>query len=140
MMTIQTETIVLDSEGKDEIFDITDSVRRTVSASGLHSGIVNVFIPGSTGAVTTIEYEPGAVQDLRDALERAAPKEIRYAHNEAWGDGNGYSHVRAAWLGPSLSVPFESGRIILGTWQQIVVCDCDNKPRSRDVVIQVMGE
>ena len=139
-MAIQIETISLQTQGNDEVFDITGQVRQMIAKSGMQDGIVTVFVPGSTGAVTTIEFEPGAVQDFRGALERAIPTKIPYAHNEAWGDGNGHSHVRAAWVGPSLTVPFAAGKPILGTWQQIVVCDCDNKPRTREVVVQVMGE
>jgi secondary thiamine-phosphate synthase enzyme len=137
---VKTETISLESRGTDEIFDVTGMVGEAVRSSGMTSGIVTIFVPGSTGAVTTIEFEPGVVGDLRDALERAAPKGIPYAHDAAWGDGNGYSHVRAAWVGPSLTVPFQGGKPILGTWQQVVVLDCDNKPRDRRVVLQIMGE
>lgn len=137
---LKTETISLESRGTDEIFDVTGLVDEALASSGMTGGIVTIFVPGSTGAVTTIEFEPGVVGDLRHALERAAPKGIPYAHDAAWGDGNGYSHVRAAWVGPSLTVPFQGGKMILGTWQQVVVLDCDNKPRSRRVVLQIMGE
>ena len=113
--------------------------RRAVAASGFDAGIVTLVVPGSTGAVTTIEYGPGVVSDLVAALDRAAPKGIPYAHDAAWGDGNGYSHVRAAWLGPSLTVPFRGGEPILGTWQPIVVCDWDHKPRPRRVAVQSLG-
>lgn len=137
---VKTEKISLHSRGCDEIFDITGMVNAALSHCGVTNGTVTVFVPGSTGAVTTIEFEPGVVSDLREALERAVPKGMAYAHDEAWGDGNGYSHVRAAWIGSSLTIPFNDGRMILGTWQQVVVLDCDNKPRSRQVVLQIIGE
>lgn len=139
-MAVQTETLRLHTSGGDDIVDITADVQEMIRASGMTAGTVNIFVPGSTGAVTTIEFEPGVIHDLRDALERAVPIGIPYAHNEAWGDGNGYSHVRAAIIGPSLAVPFTGGKVILGTWQQIVLCDFDNRPRERDVVLQIMGE
>ncbi len=139
-MSVYTMTVTIESEGSDDIADVTASLRKAVADSGFSDGTATVFVPGSTGAVTTIEYEPGVVNDLRSALERAVPKEIDYAHDRAWGDGNGYSHVRAAWIGPSLTVPFTAGELLLGTWQQVVIVDCDNRPRSRRVVFQIMGE
>ena len=139
-MAVQTVTLAFRTTGSDDIVDITSRVQEEIRESGLVAGTVTIFVPGSTGAVTTIEFEPGVVSDLREALERAVPKGIAYAHNEAWGDGNGYSHVRAAWLGPSLTVPFTGGKVILGTWQQIVLCDLDNRPRERRVILQIMGE
>jgi len=139
-MAVQTVNLQYSSSGRDDIVDITPDVQEAIQKSGLASGTVTVFVPGSTGAVTTIEFEPGVVQDLREAVERAVPKSIPYAHDQAWGDGNGYSHVRAAWFGPSLTVPFTGGKVILGTWQQIVLCDFDNRARSRRVVLQVIGE
>ncbi|MBM3320686.1 MAG: YjbQ family protein [Candidatus Eisenbacteria bacterium] len=138
-MEVRTSWIERATSGRDDVLDITDEVARAVAASGLRAGSAIVFVPGSTGAVTTIECEPGVVQDLRDALERAVPRAIPYAHDAAWGDGNGYSHVRAAWIGPSLAVPFEDGKLLLGTWQQIVFCDHDNRPRRRRLIVQVMG-
>lgn len=122
------------------MLDVTSLVGREVSGTGMSSGTATVFVPGSTCGVTTIEYESGALEDLRDAFERAAPENIPYAHNARWGDGNGHSHVRAAMLGPSLAVPFADGRLLLGTWQQIVLVDFDNRPRTRKVVVQVAGE
>lgn len=122
------------------MLDVTSLVGREVSGTRMSSGTATVFVPGSTCGVTTIEYESGALEDLRDAFERAAPENIPYAHNARWGDGNGHSHVRAAMLGPSLAVPFADGRLLLGTWQQIVLVDFDNRPRTRKVVVQVVGE
>ena len=106
----------------------------------MQAGVVTVFVPGATGAVTTIEFEDGLVEDLGEALQRLAPSEIDYAYNQRWQDGNGHSHIRAALLGPSLSVPFCERRLILGTWQQIVLVDFDNRPRRRELIVQVMGE
>ena len=123
-----------------DLIDITDRVSEAIAESGLSSGIVLVFVPGATGAVTTIEFETGLVKDMRDALERLAPEEIEYAHNERWGDGNGHSHIRASLIGPSLTMPFSSKKLMLGAWQQIVFLEMDNRPRNRRVVVQMVGE
>jgi len=123
-----------------EVLDITDEVQEALEKTSLKTGVVTVFVTGATAAVTTIEYEDGLVADLGDALQRIAPVEIDYAHNERWHDGNGHSHIRASLLGPSLSVPFYEGRLMLGTWQQIVFLELDNRPRQRKVVVQIMGE
>lgn len=116
-----------------DIFDLTPEISRELSASGVVEGFVLMFTPGSTAALTTIEHEPGVVRDLKDALERMAPRGIPYRHDQAWGDGNGYSHVRSALVGPSLTLPVEGGKLALGTWQQVVLLDFDNRPRSRIV-------
>jgi secondary thiamine-phosphate synthase enzyme len=123
-----------------DLLDVTDDVAAVVRESGVDAGLLTVFVSGSTASVTTIEYESGAVSDLRAAIDRLAPRDIDYAHDARWGDGNGYSHVRAALLGPSLQVPVENGRPRLGTWQQVLLCDWDNRPRSREVFVQVLGE
>ena len=123
-----------------EVLDITDEVQEALEKTSLKTGVVTVFVTGATAAVTTIEYEDGLVADLGDALQRIAPVEIDYAHNERWHDGNGHSHIRASLLGPSLTVPFCEGRLMLGTWQQIVFLELDNRPRKRKVVVQIMGE
>jgi len=135
-----TQGITLETAGNGDILDITPGVARQVQASGISSGTVTVFIPGSTAGVTTIEYEPGLVADLKTLWERIAPQSARYQHDMAWGDGNGHSHVRAALLGASLVVPFSAGKLLLGTWQQLVVIDFDNRPRSRRIVLQLAGE
>ena len=122
-----------------DIIDITPQVSRRVTESGVTEGHVLVFIPGSTAAVTTIEYERGVLQDLKEAIERLAPRGIPYRHDARWGDGNGYAHVRAALMGPSLAVPLEKGRPALGTWQQIVLIDFDNRPRERKVLVTISG-
>jgi secondary thiamine-phosphate synthase enzyme len=139
-MAVITKSIRLRTNGETDLIDITDEVGQGVRESGLSSGIVTVFVPGSTAGVTTIEYESGAIQDFRDAIDRIAPRNIRYRHDARWGDGNGFSHVRAALQGASLTVPFSSSELLLGTWQQIIVVDFDNRPRTRDVILQIIGE
>lgn len=139
-MPVRTYHEHIKTQGECEVRDITPVVVSALGKSGLDEGIVNVFVPGSTAAITTIEYEPGAVHDLREAIERLVPRAARYQHDARWGDGNGYSHVRAALLKAGLSVPFHRGSMLLGTWQQIVLVDFDNRPRNREVVIQIFGE
>ena len=135
-----SETISLQTKGFSDITDITQSVGEVVEKSGIRNGMVTVFCPGSTGAITTIEYESGVLEDLKKAIERLAPSDIPYAHDRRWGDGNGYSHVRAALLGPSLTIPLIRGTLALGTWQQVVFIDLDNRKRQRKIMVQVMGE
>ena len=137
---VVTRGISLETRGECDIVDITPAVAREVAESGVRDGTVTVFIAGSTAGVTTIEYEAGVVLDLQRLWDRLVPRNIGYDHDRRWGDGNGYSHVRAAALGCSLVVPFSGGRLTLGTWQQIILVDFDNRPRSRRVVLQVMGE
>jgi len=123
-----------------DIIDMTPQVQEEIQRSTIRNGHVTLFVPGSTAALTTIEYERGVINDLRKAIERIAPKDIYYEHDQRWGDGNGYSHVRAALLGPSLHIPIIDGRLTLGTWQQIVLLDFDNRPRKRRIIIQLVGE
>ena len=111
-----------------------------VKQAGIANGLITLFCPGSTGALTTIEYEPGVLRDLREALEKIAPSDVSYHHDARWGDGNGFSHVRAALMKPSLSIPVIEGRPTLGTWQQIVFIDFDNRARKRNIVVQIIGE
>ena len=139
-MPVVTVSFSQQTQGGTDVIDVTSIVEHEVANSGISSGNVTVFIPGSTAGVTTIEYEDGAVEDFRSAIERIAPVDILYRHNERWGDGNGYSHVRAALQGASLTVPFSSSRLLLGTWQQIIVVDFDNRPRNRKVILQLIGE
>lgn len=139
-MTLKRTEISLPTTSDTDILDLTPEVAGLVSRSGVQSGWTLVFVPGSTGAVTTIEFESGCLEDLREAVERLAPRSGEYAHNLRWGDGNGYSHVRAALLGPSLTVPIHDGSLALGTWQQIVLCDFDNRPRQRRVLVEIFGE
>ena len=120
--------------------DITDEVRQLVKRSGISDGIVNIFVAGSTAALTTIEFEPGAVADLKDAFRRLAPRDMEYAHNAAWGDGNGHSHVRAALLGPDITVPVRDGDPVLGTWQQVILVEFDTRSRNRKLHLTAVGE
>ena len=128
------------TSGQGDLRDITGPVAAAVSASGLAAGIVTVAVVGSTAGVTTIEFEPGAVADFDAMFERLAPRSGAYRHHERWGDDNGSSHVRAALLGPSLTLPFQDRRVCLGTWQQIVLAELDTRPRTRQVVVQILGE
>jgi secondary thiamine-phosphate synthase enzyme len=130
----------LKTKGDGEIIDITPKVQKQLTESGISGGIVTVFVEHSTCGITTVEYEPGLIEDLGKLWERIAPKNIPYAHDAHWGDGNGYAHVRASLLGASLTVPFTDKKLALGTWQQIILVDFDNRPRTRTVVVQVMGE
>jgi len=139
-MPVHTASLELSTGGGSEIIDITGKVQETLEGTRLREGLVTVFVPGSTGGVITLEYEPGLVRDLGEAFERLAPQGKPYHHDRTWGDGNGHSHVRASLVGPSLSVPFREGRLILGTWQQIAFVDFDNRPRRRVLIVQVMGE
>ena len=133
-------TITLRTAADDEVVDVTGKVQDIVSKSKVRNGLACVFVAGSTAAVTTVEHEPGLVADLHDALERLYPKGIEYEHHQRWGDGNGHSHVRASFVGPSLTVPVADGKLVLGTWQQIVFMEFDNKPRTRELIVQIVGE
>jgi len=137
---IFSETISLSTKGFSDILDITHHVDGVIDRSRIENGLVTVFCSGSTGAVTTIEYESGVIRDLQKAIEKIAPSNIPYEHDRRWGDGNGFSHVRAALMKPSLTIPFIKGRLTLGTWQQIVLIDFDNRKRQREIVIHIMGE
>ncbi len=138
-MPVVTEYLTMETEGNAEVRDITAQVRESVKASGLQAGLVCVSCIGSTGAVTTCEFEPGLVRDIKDLLDRLIPAGD-YHHDQAWSDGNGHSHLRASLIGPSVTVPFVNAEPILGTWQQIVFIDCDNRPRSRRLIVQMIGE
>lgn len=139
-MIIETHTIEIESRGICDIHDVTPLVHEFLEASGCVEGLATVSVPGSTAGITTIEFESGVVEDLKAAIERLAPQEMPYGHDARWGDGNGFSHVRAAMMGPSLSTPIVNGHLQLGTWQQIVLCDFDNRPRQRKVTIQILGK
>jgi len=139
-MTIQNYDIFIQTTGKTDIIDITAQVYKEVKKSSTKNGTVNLFVPGSTAALSTIEFETGVINDLKNAIDRIAPENIYYEHNERWGDGNGYSHVRAALLGASLNIPVIEGRMTLGTWQQIVLLDFDNRSRERHIIVQISGE
>ncbi|MCE1248958.1 MAG: secondary thiamine-phosphate synthase enzyme YjbQ [Firmicutes bacterium] len=137
---VKTTLIELDTVGFCDIRDITSELELKMKDSGLKSGVITVFVPGATGAVTTIEFEDGNVRDFKAFWEKIIPKDEFYAHNARWGDGNGFSHIRASVLGPSLSIPFVEGKLTLGTWQQVIFIDFDNRRRSRTIVVQLMGE
>ena len=138
-MAVYTEILERSSTAGTDVFDITKDVQDAVGGSGFDDGVATVFVPGSTGAVTTLEFEPGLLEDIEALFERIAPRNMSYGHERMWRDGNGHSHVRAALLGPSLAVPFLEGKLALGTWQQIVLIDFDNKPRKRTAIVQVTG-
>ena len=125
------------TKGFNQILDITPSVQKAVQGSGVKEGVAHLFVKGSTAALSTIEYEPGALADLQRALDQIAPMNAEYAHNERWGDGNGYAHLRAALLKPDLCVPIRGGKLVLGTWQQIILIDFDNRPRERQVLLTI---
>jgi secondary thiamine-phosphate synthase enzyme len=139
-MSVRTKYLDLTTRGNAHMLDITSNVSGAVKESGLQNGTVTIFCPSATSALTTIEYESGCLSDLARLFDEVAAADRHYAHNARWGDGNGHSHVRAALLGPSLTVPFVDGRLTLGTWQQIIFVDFDNRPRQRRLVAQVMGE
>lgn len=137
---IHGRELKMTTAGFSEVVDVTAEVRSVVRESGITAGVVNVFVIGSTGSVTTIEYEPALVADMGDALEKLWPRAMPTRHGDTWGDDNGFSHLRASFMGPGLTAPVSDGDVLLGTWQQIVVIDHDNRPRGRRVFVQVMGE
>jgi secondary thiamine-phosphate synthase enzyme len=139
-MTVVHVELTVSTQGRGHTVDLTGPVTSWLAEIGAREGLVNVFVPGSTGAVTTIEYESGCLEDLSEALERIAPSDRPYHHDRRWGDGNGFSHLRAPLLGPSVTVPVAAGRCVLGTWQQVVLVDCDARPRNRRIVLTFTGE
>ena len=139
-MTVVTQNIQVESKSENDIIDITDQVLKIVKESKIENGAVIVFVVGSTAAITTIEYEAGLQKDFPDMLTRLVPNDIEYSHNNTWHDGNGHSHVKASLIGPSIIIPFIEGQLMLGIWQQIVLVEMDTRPRSRKIILQVMGE
>jgi len=139
-MNIVTKDITFQTKGNCDAIDITSHVAEGVVESGISNGIITLFVSGSTAGITTIEYEPRLLNDFKNMWDRVIPQNIPYEHNKTWGDGNGHSHVRASVLGASLTIPFVNKRLTLGTWQQIVLVDFDNRPRRREIVLQVLGE
>jgi len=137
---VVTRQISFESKGNGDIIDITPQVAQQLGEAEINSGIVTLFVAGSTAGITTIEYESGLLADFQNMWERNIPQNIPYDHNRRWGDGNGHSHVRASLLGASLVIPFADKKLTLGTWQQVVIVDFDNRPRSRQVILQIMGE
>ena len=139
-MKIITERITLPTKGGGDLQDITARISQLLDASKVMRGNITVFVVGSTAAVTTFEYEPGLIQDVRGLCEKLVPQKAHYAHDETWGDANGFSHLRASLLGPSLTIPFEGGKLLLGVWQQVVLAEFDNRPRTREIIVQIIGE
>lgn len=139
-MKVHGEEISIQTKGFSDIKDITQAVRSVVSSSHIKNGLVHVFVIGSTASVSTIEFEPALVADMKDQLEQFAPHTMRTRHSDTWGDDNGFSHLRATFMGPGLTAPLHAGKIVLGTWQQIVVIDHDNRPRERRIFVQIIGE
>lgn len=139
-MRVLNNKININTKGNEDFVNITRQLVKLCDSSGLENGIMTVFISGSTAGITTFEYEPGLIRDLKEFYDKMAPTNVHYHHDEAWGDANGFSHVRATLTGPSMVIPFEKGKLLLGTWQQVVLMEFDNRPRSREVVVQVMGE
>jgi len=139
-MGIETVSFQVKTRGETDIIDITHEVQSALAKSGITSGIATVFISGSTAGITTIEYESGLIKDLKDAYERIAPRNERYEHNLKWGDGNGYAHIRASLTGQDVTVPFTDKKLDLGTWQQIILIDFDNRERTREVTVRIIGE
>jgi secondary thiamine-phosphate synthase enzyme len=139
-MQIHTATIREKTQGHCDIIDITGKIKGELERLNVLRGLATLFVSGSTASLTTIEYESGVLQDLKELLEKFIPSNRKYHHDDRWGDDNGYSHLRASLLGPSLQVPIDGGRLLLGTWQQIVLLDFDNRPRTREIVLQIMGE
>ena len=139
-MVVKTDQLKIQSKKENEIIDITPKVSDIVQKSNIQNGVVTIFVVGSTGAITTIEFEPGLIKDFPEMLSRIAPNEIDYEHEAMWHDGNGRSHVKASLVGPSLTVPFSDGNLLLGTWQQIVFLELDIRPRARNLILQMIGE
>ena len=139
-MKVLTKSIFFNTNGAGDLLDITGEIGDVVASSGLKQGSATIFVVGSTAAITTFEFESGLIKDMQDIYEKIAPSNKRYAHDATWGDANGFSHVRAALQGPSITVPFVSSKLKLGTWQQIVLAEFDNRPRKREIIIQLIGE
>jgi len=138
-MNLHTDSFNISTKGHTDILDITEQLQQILNRAALSEGQLTVFVAGSTAGITSIEYEPGLLQDLPAAFEKFAPTGVVYHHDATWGDGNGYAHVRAALLGPSFSAPFQNSTLLLGTWQQIVLIDFDNRPRQRQLIVQLFG-
>jgi secondary thiamine-phosphate synthase enzyme len=137
---IKTDEIKFETSGAGDIIDLTDAMATAIGKSGLNAGTITAFVPGSTGGISTIEFEPGLLKDVPRLMEELIPSSRTYQHDETWHDGNGFSHLRSTLIGPDITVPFVAGRMTLGTWQQVVFLEFDNRPRSRSIVLQIMGE
>ncbi|MEQ8187036.1 MAG: secondary thiamine-phosphate synthase enzyme YjbQ [Candidatus Eremiobacterota bacterium] len=139
-MAVETREITFITKGNCDVLDVTSQISEEIKQSGVNNGIVTIFVPGSTGGLSTIEYESGLVSDIKEAMERIAPQGIEYKHNLKWKDGNGHSHIRASIVGPSITIPFTKKKMLLGTWQQIIFLDFDNCSRNRRLILQIIGE
>jgi len=139
-MAVTTKSIKIHSKGENDMIDLTEEISNFVKKSDISNGTITVFVSGSTGSVTTIEYEPGLIKDFPKMLDRMSPRDIDYGHEQMWHDGNGHSHVKASLMGPSLTVPFIDGELCLGTWQQIVFLELDTRNRTRNLILQIIGE
>lgn len=139
-MVVETKTISVSSKEETDIIDITNQVSKAIQDSKIKDGIVNIFVKGSTASVSTIEFEPNLVKDFEDAMERLVPSDIKYRHTETWGDDNGKSHVRATMMGPGINVPFKDKKLMLGTWQNLIVIDFDTRAREREIILQIIGD
>ncbi len=139
-MDIITNDLYLNTKGFSDIHDITERVNHLIGESGFDEGFCHIFVVGSTASVSTMEFEPALVKDIKEKLENFASKNMRSHHSETWGDDNGFSHIRATFMGPGITVPIRNGNCILGTWQQIVILDHDNRPRKRHVIVQIAGK
>jgi secondary thiamine-phosphate synthase enzyme len=140
VLTLHTDQIIENTSGFCDIVDITAKLKAIIDGKGLQNGLAALWVAGSTAALTTMEYEPGLIQDVKDWIEKMIPSNKRYHHDARWGDDNGFSHLRASVFGPSLALPISNGRPLLGTWQQVVLLDFDNRPRTREISVQMMGE
>lgn len=139
-MSVETREITFITKGNCDVIDVTSQISEEIKQAGVSDGIVTIFVPGSTGGLSTIEYESGLVSDIKEAMERIAPQEIEYKHNLKWKDGNGHSHIRASIVGPSITIPFTKKKMLLGTWQQVIFLDFDNCSRNRRLILQIIGE
>ncbi len=139
-MKIINDSIKISTQGNPDLIDITGRITDILKSSKIKKGIVTVFVVGSTAAITTFEFETGLIKDIRDLYEKLIPSNKHYSHDATWGDANGFSHLRAALQGPSLTIPFDGGKLLLGTWQQVVLAEFDNRPRDRKIIVQVTGE
>lgn len=139
-MKIITEKITLDTQGNPDLVNITEDIDNILKSTGFKKGIITIFVIGSTAAITTFEYEPGMIKDVQELYEKLIPKNKHYAHDDTWGDANGFSHLRAALQGPSLVIPFDNGKLMLGSWQQVVLAEFDNHSRRRQIILQIIGE
>ena len=137
---VDTQAVSFDTNGDGTIVDLTPFIAQAIKKSPIRSGTVTAFVPGATGGITTIEHEPGLLQDVPELMEKLIPSDRTYHHDDTWHDGNGFSHLRAALIGPDLTVPFAEKKLLLGTWQQVVFLDFDNRPRRREIILQIMGD